>query len=145
MEAIKEFCQIHNIVPIKQGEKISAGVEQIQPAKRAPSKPMSLTSSMKESLDLFLQKRSLAEIAKLRGLTVTTILEHVAQGIRLGEAGPSIDISHLISPELHQSILKVIHEVGGELLRPFKDKLPPEITYDQIRLVYMANCLKRSA
>ncbi len=133
LKAIKEFCQIHQIVQSKLLETVN---KPIQSNNKNIQKPDCLTPSQRISLDLFLQKKSLEEISHIRGLAISTILEHVTQGIRLEEAGTSIDISHLISSELHQTILKVIQEVGGELLKPFKEKLPPEITYDQIRLVF---------
>ncbi|MBA3603840.1 MAG: DNA helicase RecQ [Parachlamydiaceae bacterium] len=142
LDAIKDFCQLHNILQSMPPEKNTQSNQPNGPSKKVVQKPLSLTASIKESLDLFQQKRSLAEIAQLRGLAVSTILEHISQAIRLGQAGPSVDISHLISDELHQTILQVIQEVGGEQLKPFKEKLPPEISYDDIRLVYAANSIK---
>lgn len=133
LKLIKEFCQANQIVQSKLLEKIN---KPISSGNKSGQKSDSLTSSQSLSLDLFMQKKSLQEISEMRGLSVSTILDHVAQAIRLGEVKSAIDISHLISSDLRQTILQVIQEVGGELLKPFKEKLPPEITYDQIRLVF---------
>lgn len=130
---IKDFCDSHGIAQTKPIPPVGQPDKQSKPCF---TNPMGLTTSMKESLDLFLEKRSLEEMSQIRGLAVPTILEHVAHAVRLGVAGPSVDISHLISNELHESILKVIKEVGGEKLKHFKERLPVDVTYEQIRLVF---------
>lgn len=72
------------------------------------------------------------EIAEQRGLSLRTIYSHLANLI---ENGYKIKVEDFVSNEEKENILKVISEVGTELLKPIKEKLPEDITYDQIKLV----------
>lgn len=72
------------------------------------------------------------EIAEQRGLSSRTIYSHLAN---LVENGYKIKVEDFVSNEDKEKIIKVISEVGSELLKPIKEKLPEDITYDQIKLV----------
>jgi len=43
-----------------------------------------------------------------------------------------------VGEERHRQIAEVVQRVGSNFLRPVKDALPAEVTYEQIRLVIAA-------
>lgn len=90
--------------------------------------------------DLYLQNLTLKEIAEKRGFTINTIIEHLGncQG-----RGKTIDWTRFIdNPEKEERILSVINEVGLERLKPIKEALAEDISYEDIRLVIIKNELK---
>ncbi len=78
------------------------------------------------------QGRSPAEIARQRKLTFETILDHLSQLIQLGFP---INLTQLISEAQIEQIEEAIRRLGVGRLKPLKEALPKEISYDQIRLV----------
>lgn len=75
---------------------------------------------------------TLEEIARKRGLTPSTITEHLVQLI---DEGRSIDLNRILSKERIALIEEAIARAGGERLAPIKALLPQDISYDEIRLV----------
>ncbi|MBM4340570.1 MAG: RecQ family ATP-dependent DNA helicase [Deltaproteobacteria bacterium] len=75
---------------------------------------------------------TLKEIAAKRGLTPSTIVEHLAQLI--GE-GRSIDLNRILSKERIALIEDAIVRGGSERLAPIRALLPQDVSYDEIRLV----------
>jgi ATP-dependent DNA helicase RecQ len=84
------------------------------------------------TLDLFRKGIAIQEIAKQRGLTLTTIEDHI---IRCGVEGHEIDWNCLIPEKYEALIREKIKELGAEKLRPIKDALPPEVDYAAIKAV----------
>ena len=72
------------------------------------------------------------EIARKRGLTPSTITEHLVQLI--GESR-SVDLNRILSKERIALIEEAIVRAGSERLAPIKALLPQEVSYDEIRLV----------
>ncbi len=72
------------------------------------------------------------EIARKRGLTPSTISEHLVQLI--GE-GRSIDLNRILSKERIALIGEAIARTGSERLAPIKTLLPQDVSYEEIRLV----------
>lgn len=87
-------------------------------------------SSQRESLELFLNGKSVAEIAEHRGLVQGTIHSHLAEFVLTGE----ISASQLISEERIKTILSVISD-DTESSAAIKEKLGPEISFNDIRIV----------
>jgi ATP-dependent DNA helicase RecQ len=85
-----------------------------------------------ETLRLLSEGRTLEEIAEARGRQLSTIVNAVANLLETGqvEFQPA-----WVSPEKQSVIGAACAQVGFERLKPVKDILPPEITYDEIRLV----------
>jgi ATP-dependent DNA helicase RecQ len=75
---------------------------------------------------------ALEEIARKRGLTPSTITEHLVQLI---DEGRSIDLNRILSKERIALIEEAIVRAGGERLAPIKALLPQDVSYDEIRLV----------
>jgi hypothetical protein len=87
------------------------------------------------SYNLFQQGMSPEEIAHERSLTLGTIYGHLARYIPTGD----VSLDNLIPEEHLQAILRAIHVVGSNTgSTAIKDLCPPDITYDEIRLVLEA-------
>jgi len=72
------------------------------------------------------------EIARHRGLTPSTITEHLVQ---LVDEGRSVDLNRILSKERIALIEKAIARAGSERFAPIKALLPQDVSYDEIRLV----------
>ncbi len=125
-EEIASYCELHNI-PMEQ-------VPAIAPRKSAVSKPPSIQQphSRLQTLTLYEQGRSIEEIAEERGLAQSTIVNHLAELIEMGE---SINIVPLIPEGHYQNIVDAIEQLGDGALRPLKDFLGDDYSFDEIRLV----------
>jgi hypothetical protein len=76
------------------------------------------------------------EIARERGFTRGTIFGHLSQFVLSGE----IMLSDLIPQERIDAILKVVHTIGKEESRTtIKNLCPPDVTYEDINLVLLAD------
>ncbi|HKO61545.1 MAG TPA: RecQ family ATP-dependent DNA helicase [Pyrinomonadaceae bacterium] len=85
-----------------------------------------------QTLSLHRQGLSVGEIAAQRGLVPNTIESHLEECLR---AGLPVDISKLVSPDARKQIERAIEAHGTEKLKPIRESLPEDITYNQIRLV----------
>ncbi len=85
-----------------------------------------------QTLSLHRQGLSVADIATQRNLVANTIESHLAECLR---AGLPVDISKLVSPEARKQIEQAIDQHGTEKLKPIRESLPENITYNQIRFV----------
>jgi ATP-dependent DNA helicase RecQ len=75
---------------------------------------------------------TLEEIARKRGLTPSTITEHLVQLI---DEGRSINLNRILSKERITLVEEAIVRAGSERLAPIKALLPQDVSYDEIRLV----------
>jgi len=75
---------------------------------------------------------TLEEIARKRGLTSSTITEHLVQLINEGRL---VDLNRILSKERIALIEEAIARAGSERLTPIKALLPQDVSYDEIRLV----------
>jgi ATP-dependent DNA helicase RecQ len=94
------------------------------------SLPSGITRQLTRAM--FEQGLTIAEIAQRRSLTTGTVLVHL---VELLESGETIDVNRLIAPERYNVIVGAIEQVGGVLLRPVKDALGDDYSYEEIRLV----------
>ena len=84
------------------------------------------------SLALYKLHKTPEEIARERSLTLGTILGHLARYIKSGE----VNIDDLVPPEHQKIIASVISKTGSaEGTTPIKNLCPPDVTYDEIRLM----------
>lgn len=140
----EDFSRINGVGPVKwvkYGEKF---LEVIRASGHLPAlpkeeekketiRPLKRHQSMEETAALYQQGRSIEEIMQIRQLARSTIVIHLIEAL---QQGFPIDLSLLVSQEKQGQIKKVMEEVGGNRLSPIKEKLPPEFTYDEIRLVF---------
>ena len=92
--------------------------------------------SYKSTYDYYLEGLSLEEIAIKRNLTVGTILRHLE---KCHNNGQRIDWSRFIDSNKEEQILSAIDEVGIERLKPIKEALPDDISYEDIRITIIKN------
>jgi ATP-dependent DNA helicase RecQ len=102
----------------RQGGRASGSERKVKPAD--------------ETLQLLNQGRTLQEIAEVRGRQLSTIVSGVANLLEIGEVEFRPE---WVSQEKQSVIEAACARAGIERLKPVKDILPPEITYDEIRLV----------
>lgn len=117
LAAIKEFCTQHSI---KTQEN---------------SQPRPLNPQAEESFKQFYQKKLPSEIAKNRGLSTATVLDHICKYIESGSHKGPLNIDWMIPPLRQKIINQAIDEVGMGKLTPIKNHLPEEFSFDEIRLV----------
>jgi ATP-dependent DNA helicase RecQ len=126
--AIREYCELQGLAmglePPEANEKKASGT--------APSQVNRGPSTLQLTLDLYKQGRSIEEIAEERNLKASTIVSHLAELI---EAGEAIDVGDLIQPGHYEIIVNALQQVGDEALKPVKDFLGDEYSYDEIKLV----------
>jgi ATP-dependent DNA helicase RecQ len=84
------------------------------------------------TLALYRQGLSIDEIASERNLKSSTIFSHLTE---LAEAGEAVELHRLVQPEHYNVILDALHEIGDDLLKPVKEFLGDEYSYEEIRLV----------
>jgi ATP-dependent DNA helicase RecQ len=124
---IRIYCESHNLdmglepedEPEKEKKETVPSVNINAPTRRL-------------TLELYRQGLSIEEIARERNLTSGTVATHLAELI---EAGEDVDIERLIPPERQKIIADAWQQVDGNTLRPVKDLLGEEYSYDEIRLV----------
>ena len=117
------------------GQDILAALRNYREGARAAAPAQKRTAPALETLQLLNQGKSFTEIADIRGRQVSTVLNAVAGLVEKGELE--------FSPAwIDRNKLAVIEAACARVgldqldrLRPVKDALPPEITYDEIRLV----------
>jgi ATP-dependent DNA helicase RecQ len=81
---------------------------------------------------LLAEGHSFEDIAKIRGRQMSTVVNAVAN---LVESGDLKFDAAWIDRNKQAVIEAACAKLGVEWLKPLKDALPPEITYDEIRLV----------
>ena len=125
LQIVEEFCWQHQLktnmaakVPVAGRERKAKGKEEN-------------TDTKTLSYNLFKAGKSVAEIAKERNFTVSTIEEHLAWFIGNGD----ININEILSPEKLQIIKSALKTYGASSLKILKENLLPDITYGEIRLV----------
>jgi ATP-dependent DNA helicase RecQ len=85
-----------------------------------------------ETLDLLRQGHTLAEIAAIRGRKISSVVAQVADLIERGETQFQ---SNWMPLDHRDQIRQACAQIGTEWLKPLKEALPEEVTYDEIRLV----------
>jgi ATP-dependent DNA helicase RecQ len=114
------------------GRGILAALERYRNGARASAVPEKMTAPALETMRLLGTGHSFEDIAKIRGRQLSTVVNAVANLVERGdlefEAG-WIDRNKLAVIEA------ACARIGVNGLKPLKDALPPEVTYDEIRLV----------
>ena len=88
-------------------------------------------SSQAESLALFKEGKTIAEIAGMRQLTESTIAGHLSVFVKTGE----LNVLELLTEERLNIILPVVIEIGGNTVTPVKEILGDKFSYTDIRIV----------
>ncbi len=84
------------------------------------------------TMNLFKSGLTPEQIAKQRGLTYQTIINHLIKFLDSGE----ITLDQIVHPDKIKAIKRVVNLVGtADGITPIKSLCPPEVTYDEIRIV----------
>ncbi len=133
-KSLNELLEVSGIGEKKAetyGREILAALERFRRGERAggiqqPAKPA------EETLRLLTEGKTLEEIAQIRGRQVSTVVSAIAN---LVEAGLVEFRAEWVSKEKISVIEAACAKLGMERLKALKDVLPPEISYDEIKLV----------
>ena len=114
------------------GRGILAALERYRNGARASAFPEKMTAPALETMRLLSAGHSFEDIAKIRGRQLSTVVNAVANLVERGDM-------EFEAGWIERNKLAVIEaacaRIGVNGLRPLKDALPPEVTYDEIRLV----------
>jgi ATP-dependent DNA helicase RecQ len=114
------------------GRGILAALERYRGGARASAVPEKMTAPALETMRLLTAGHSFEDIAKIRGRQMSTVVNAVAN---LVERGDLEFQAGWIDRNKQAVIEAACARVGINGLKPLKDALPPEISYDEIRLV----------
>jgi ATP-dependent DNA helicase RecQ len=115
------------------GQEILDALRRFRQGERASNEGQPKASSpAKETLRLLEEGRTFAEIAQIRARTLRAVVSLVADLIERGEAEFQ---PNWLSPERYNQIAAACRQLGMDRLKPLKEALPPEIPYEEIRLV----------
>ncbi len=114
------------------GKGILAALERYRDGARASAVPEKKTAPALETMRLLDAGNSFEDIAKIRGRQLSTVLNAVANLVERGD----LEFQAAWIDRNKQAVIEAAcAKVGINGLKPLKDALPPEITYDEIRLV----------
>jgi ATP-dependent DNA helicase RecQ len=114
------------------GEQILDALAQFRQGARAAEVGEKKSKPAEETIRLLTEGRTFAEIAKIRGRQIATV---VAMAADLVEQGLLNFNTGWIGPKEQTKIEEACATLGVKRLRTLKDALPPDITFDDIRLV----------
>lgn len=114
------------------GEQVLNVIKRFREGARAQQSSKSNLPPAEETIELLEAGHSLEEIAKIRGRQLGSVVSLVASMVESGE----LDFQAAwVDARKTEQIKAACAQHGMERLRPIKDALPPEVTYEEIRLV----------
>jgi ATP-dependent DNA helicase RecQ len=114
------------------GGEIFAAFEGFRKGARAAARPAAQASPADETIRLLSEGKSFDEIAQIRGRQVATVVNMVADLVEKGRLPYRVE---WVGDAAHRQVEEAIGRLGSQWLKPLREALPVEITYDQIRLV----------
>jgi uncharacterized protein YpbB len=87
-------------------------------------------ASQETTFDLFIEGKTIEEIAQLRSMAVSTIEGHLAPLVRIGR----VRAESLVAPKKLEAILKMIEEFGNERAGFIKTRLGDDFSFHEIRV-----------
>jgi ATP-dependent DNA helicase RecQ len=114
------------------GREILEALERFRQGARATAVTQKNPKPAEETLRLLREGHSFAEVAAVRGRQLGTVISTVAD---LVEKGAVEFQSSWVDKDRLPMIEAACERLGTQWLKPLKEALPPEITYEEIRLV----------
>jgi ATP-dependent DNA helicase RecQ len=114
------------------GSDIFATLEAYRKGARAEARETAQVSPAEETMRMLAEGRSFEEIAKARGRQAATVVNMVADLVEKGRLDYRVE---WVGEESHRRIEEVVRRLGAQWLKPLREALPAEITFEQIRLV----------
>jgi ATP-dependent DNA helicase RecQ len=90
------------------------------------------SAAARETLELLTQGHTFEDIARVRGRKLSTVVSLIAELVETGEAQFQ---SSWMPTQTYTQIADACRTLGTDRLKPLKDALPDEITYEEIKLV----------
>jgi ATP-dependent DNA helicase RecQ len=113
------------------GSEIFAALEAFRNGARA-ERQVRQASPAEETTALLAESKSFEEIARIRGRRLSTVVELVAELVAEGRVDYRMD---WIGEARHNQIAEAVRRLGADRLKLLKDALPPDVTYEELRLV----------
>jgi ATP-dependent DNA helicase RecQ len=114
------------------GSEIFAAFEAFRNGARAAAREVVQVSPAEETMRLVAEGKSFEDIARIRGRQVSTVVQMVADLVEKGRLPYRME---WVGEENHRQIEEAVRRLGSQWLKPLREALPAEITYEQIRLV----------
>lgn len=114
------------------GEQILAALDEFEKGARAAQPQEHKTKPAEETLRLLKEGKNFSEIAALRQRQLGTVIGTVATLVEQGDV--AFDDSW-VEANRRSVIEAACQRLGTQWLKPLKEALPPEITFEEIRLV----------
>jgi ATP-dependent DNA helicase RecQ len=114
------------------GQGILEALGRFAKGTRATPMPEKRTRPAEDTLRLLAEGRTLEEIARIRGRQLGSVVSLVAD---LVEKGKLEFQSGWVEIDKQQSIENACARLGVQWLKPLKEALPPEISFEEIRLI----------
>ena len=116
----------------RYGQKILDALEQFRNGARAVVSAEKKSRPADDTIRLLAEGRSFEEIAAIRGRQLRSVIDLVATLVEKGELQFQ---NSWIEESKRGSIEEACSRLGMERMKPIKEALPAEITYEEIRLV----------
>ena len=117
------------------GQEILAVLQRYRQGARASSIPQKMPAPGLETLQLLEEGKTLQQIAEIRGRQLGTVVNAVAALVETGQ----VEFQPAWIDRNREAVIASACERAGldnlTRLKPLKEMLPPEITYEEIRLV----------
>ena len=123
------------------GQQIFAALEKFAAGARASAAAGKKISPAEETMQLLAEGKSFQEIAQLRDRQLGTVIGLVADLVEKGRLKFSPE---WVDKERRDNIEEVCARLGLQWLKPIKEALPAEISFEEIRLV-VANLRRRKS
>jgi ATP-dependent DNA helicase RecQ len=114
------------------GSEIFAAFEAFRNGARAAAREADRVAPAEETIRLLALGKTFEEIAQIRGRQVSTVVNMVAGLVEQGSLEYRVE---WVGEETHRVVEEAVRRLGAQWLKPLREALPAEITYDQIRLV----------
>jgi len=116
----------------RYGQQILDALQRFRGGARSDALPENRSKPAEDTMRLLAEGRSFDEIAKIRSRQLKSVIDLVASLVEKGdlEFQPA-----WIDDSKQASIEEACSRLGMERLKPIKEALPPEITYEEVRLV----------
>uniref|UniRef100_A0A182SR50 DNA 3'-5' helicase n=1 Tax=Anopheles maculatus TaxID=74869 RepID=A0A182SR50_9DIPT len=114
------------------------GPSSSQPSSQPVHQYEQLTATKSTSYTLWRdENKSIADIATIRNLKESTIIEHLCDAVRAGLPFEERDLIRLgVAPDVHAAIAcRLPANLQSCTLTSIKDRCPPEITFNQVKIV----------
>jgi ATP-dependent DNA helicase RecQ len=117
------------------GKDILAALKRYEEGARASALPQKLTAPGLETLKLLKEGKTLEDIAATRGRQIATVVNTIAALVESGQ----VEFQPAWIDRNRDAVITAACERAGldnlTRLKPLKEVLPPEISYEEIRLV----------